>query len=815
MPDKNKITKVNNEVLLNELTYLGLYRTLSNILPYTSERIPAQYKRMRMYPMCWLGLNFIKLGLPTVPPVFEGDDDNDEKTITEALFKRFWVKLINEALEQLEFGWKPAEILWEYGKLPYFKVDPDTGEKEKKIYEGLLLRPPKGLDPETVRILTEPLTGNFSGFEQYGVEQKILHTDHKALLFTHMLESGNFYGISALEPAYSYWFDALLNRQWHMRWLERIGVGVLKGLYPVGTTEVGETVKDNQDVILELLTGIIEGRVVSIPSKRDDKGNLLWDIEYLDAEDRTDPFVTRARYIDEAILRAFIIPEKALTQGEVGARASVEAYQDIFVSRKEQLLDAIVTKIDEDLVQPFVKMNFGEDVEVHVASGEFSDTSKDITNKLVETLVSSGKLKVPTQYLIDKTSIPFEEVEEEEPEVPEEEQVDENGVPIDENGEPIPPDQMKEQNGKEAKTPKTNGKKEDAVVDRNNKQDQKGADKGKKEKKEKEEKLSEGRWRAFNKLEQRYNFSSIESFLDSRSTQFQADLREELVTQENRIIDYIKASYSPDAKFVKVVKDIEVRDFTIKRLFKEFLQDIYSNVYSNVKAGVERKTRMASTDTSNQFIQFRINVTADKLTSDYESMIKYQLSSDLGSRLSLNEIVDRLKSAITGFISDTKLQNISETEIGFTLGKAFEDYLRENAKAIALGLLGAGKEVTRVMFSAIMDKVTCPLCERLDGIVVDVDSATRSKYDPPLHYMCRCAWLPVTKDDIDDPDVIGTDLTLGSKGKPITMDEVAALLGDNLKFKLFSEHTHVHKVEQLPVMGFVNQNGIRRFSILK
>lgn len=778
MKNRKETAAGTNSNLLKELTYLGQYQSLSNILPYSSDRSARQYKKIRMHPMCWLGLNFIKLGLSAVPFVVECDENEEIKDIVEKMLKKIWPRLITEALECLDFGWKPFEIRWESGRLVYWKEMTDKEEedkeeednnvdqgKERKSFDGLLLKSPKGLDAETIRILTEPKTGSLLGFEQDGVSEKILIEDRKALLFTHMLQSGQYYGISALEPAYPYWYDANLNRQFHMRWLERKGVGIMKGEYPIGVSKDGT---DNQDVILDLLSGVIEGRVVSLPSTRDANGNRLWDIGLMSDEDKTDPFINRAKYLDDLILRALIIPEKALTQGEVGARASIEAFQNMFLQRKEELLDSIVDVINNYLVPHFVELNFGKDIDVQVSSGDLSDNSKEVAGELVGKLIDKDKLKVNTQWLIDKTSIPLEEIEEEE-----EEEID---ADIDES---MGDEEMAAENGGE-------------VLDEE--AEKIGKPKTKEEQKEIDEKaknMSEtGRWRALNKLENRFQLSDVSSFLTERSARFQMDIKEEMVFQQERIINYLKKNYTADAKFVSIVSEIEIKRAPIKKVFKEFLNDVYSYSYNKAKSGVEKFIGMASADTSNQFIGFRIDTIAEKLANEYESALKYQLSSDLGSQLSEKEIVDRLKAMSEDFLSGYRLANIAETEIGFTLGKAFEDYLRDNKYLILKGLISPGKEIQRVMASAIMDDAVCPICEKLDGTVVPVDSAIRAKYDYPLHYHCRCLWIPITKEDIEDPDIAGTDLSMGSKGKPITLDEIVSMVGVDSKYKLFSDHKH-------------------------
>lgn len=770
MPNNKKTKIMNNEVLLNELTYLGLYNTLSNILPYTSERSAAQYKRMRMYPMCWLGLNFTKLGLSSVPPVFDSEDE-EARCITEAVFKPIWGKLIKEALEILDYGWKPFEILWKHDKIYYKK-----GENVKP-YEGLIIDSPKGLDPETVYLLTNEHSGNLAGFKQYGITNDILCEDNKAMIFTHILESGQFYGISALEPAYPYWFDANLNRQFHMRWLERKGVGILKGIYPAGKTDVDGTELDNQDVMLDLLSSVIEGRVLSLPSKRDESGNLVWDVTFLSDEDKTDPFINRAKYLDESILRALIIPEKALTQGEIGARASVEAYQDLFLERKETLLTDIIKVIDEFLVKPFVEYNFGSDTRVHVYAGEFSDRSKEVAGRLVERLVDKDKVKVNTQWLIDKTSIPIEEQEPPEP--------------------PEPPEQ-------EPVTPEDEKKIKDEDLNKEEKKEldiEKEKNKAKIKEKEKNSKMSESnaRWRLMDRLEKKFNLSMLEDFIDQKSEEFKESLVKEVSSQQERIINYLGKNYTNDDKFITVVKGIEIRKAPIRKLFKSFLFDLNTYIYDIVKSSVESRRYMASSDSVNSFISFRVDLTADKFLTDLESSIKYQLSSDMGSKLSKAQIIEKLKITMDEVLSAHRLSNIASTETGFILGKSFSDYIKDNEKLIKKGLLDPGKRIERVKFSAIMDKDVCPLCRELDGTVVEVNSAIHLKYDTPLHYLCRCVWLPVTKDDILNSEIGGTDLTMGDNGKPLLLDALISMIGKDSKFKTFSEVDTCTHIDETPI----------------
>jgi len=337
-----------------------------------------------------------------VPFTITGNNQEAVATAT-IVMRKIWKKLIGEATECLDYGFKAFEIRYKTGEINY------TIEDKEKNFKGILFKQPKGLDGETIKILIEK-DGSLRGFRQViGLEQiDVLTEDRKCLLFTHNLESGQYYGMSALEPAYPFWYDANLNRRFHMRWLERKGTGFFKGLYPVGTSTTENGEKDNQDVILEILDNMVEGNVIAIPSQRDEHGQLMWDVAFLNDNDKTDPFINRAKYIDEMILKALVIPEKALTQGEVGARASIEAFQDLFLQRKQAILDEIVNVINLYLLPHFVELNYGKNVELEIVPGRLADSTIETSAKIIQKLVEMDKVKVDKQWLVDRTGIPFD-----------------------------------------------------------------------------------------------------------------------------------------------------------------------------------------------------------------------------------------------------------------------------------------------------------------------------------------------------------------------------------------------------------------------
>ena len=383
--------------LFKDVTKYNVYG-IGGQLVYSSDRSMSTYKQMRNHPIINMGLNFTTLGLADVPRVFESED-KEIAAILDRMFDPIWKKLIVEATESLSYGWKPFELRYKPGKVKY------TFQDEKKVFEGILPKQPRGLDPENNRILIEA-DGSLRGFEQLYTQGHVLVEDKKCLIVIHQLESGNYYGISMLEPAYSSWYTAAINMQFHTRWLERKGTGIHKGLYPSGKDPNG---KDNSEVMLDLLDSLMEGTAVALPSGRDNNNNLMWDIELLESNDKTDSFIRFHEYLDKTMLRALVIPERALTQGEVGARASVEAFTDLFIQRKQSILDMIVDYIDRYFVRTIVDLNWGTEFEAHVSADKLSDESKTTAFQIIQKLVDQGKMKPERNWLIDKTGIPFEE----------------------------------------------------------------------------------------------------------------------------------------------------------------------------------------------------------------------------------------------------------------------------------------------------------------------------------------------------------------------------------------------------------------------
>lgn len=93
-----------------------------------------------------------------------------------------------------------------------------------------------------------------------------------------------------------------------------------------------------------------------------------------------------------------------------------------------------------------------------------------------------------------------------------------------------------------------------------------------------------------------------------------------------------------------------------------------------------------------------------------------------------------------------------------------------------------------------MDSKVCPICEKIDiglnqkGTVVEAGSPILARFQTPLHYLCRCLWLPITKEEVENPRILDTDLTLNDKGKVLSLDNLIAKIGGDMDYKKFGEN---------------------------
>jgi hypothetical protein len=172
-----------------------------------------------------------------------------------------------------------------------------------------------------------------------------------------------------------------------------------------------------------------------------------------------------------------------------------------------------------------------------------------------------------------------------------------------------------------------------------------------------------------------------------------------------------------------------------KNLMTAEIMDIYEESYSLAKNEVGIKGSLTAEQKALQ--KAKIQNIVDKQLNDMIFGIKNEVLIGLGV-LKYGTIENNVKNYITQYKED-KL-------------KLSVDVMVEQTVSDGRGIVAEDPSIETAQWSAILDKVTCPLCKSLDGMVVN--SEEYRKYQAgKIHGNCRCIWVYISKEEVDAPEV--------------------------------------------------------------
>ena len=93
----------------------------------------------------------------------------------------------------------------------------------------------------------------------------------------------------------------------------------------------------------------------------------------------------------------------------------------------------------------------------------------------------------------------------------------------------------------------------------------------------------------------------------------------------------------------------------------------------------------------------------------------------------------------------------------------YDDIIQDQMSGL-IGMVNLGRDRTAIdkckkaEYYAILDKKTCPLCQDLDGSVVEVGSSDHQNYMPPIHNRCRCIWVYFDEEESRQPNLKWNDI---------------------------------------------------------
>lgn len=704
----------------------------------TSRLTPRYINDMRRHHQVSSALLVQSLPLTAAEWVIECDDDDTRRLLEDAL-TLVMPDLLRSSARALWAGFSPNVLVWDLngdGMLTPVKV--------------------RDLDPFTCRPIVDK-SGAYEGFMQNaGTDKEVTIDPLESMWVTEGLESGNLYGRSLLESAFAPWRDQQVVNLYHLRYLERFGEPVTVARVPEGYTVANELeivaaeewnaahpdnlrpvptpeVVDNRIHGLALAEGLRHHSQLALPSSivpnADGKAlGFSWDMSYLEASrsDSAGAFAAKVLEEDKAIARAIFIPDLLLGDGGgIGSYALNKGHRDIWTMQVQNRLADYASQYTRHLVRRVATINFGENApDARLVFAPVRDVTEGLW-QLVVSLVESGRLPVDALAIANDLGIP----------VPDDA---EDLITAVASAPPAAEDlaHTRPHGVQLAKPADTTGVPDYRVP----------------------QAIDPPAWRREpTPRERRVNFRRLEDGMNAGEAATIAKLEELLEASRSRVLRQVSGILSRGGTTAEVVSAFSSINVGAAGPYAEAWTELQRTLWT---LGLDSVRAELDADG-----------VPDKPGRDGEALIRV-LANNAAARVTgqlATMVVDTVVSAYRSGVSQAGIAAaVSDLYDREVRGEARGPRLTSRtlaARAVNEGRADAiergGIPLRGAQYSALMDRRTCELCERLDEQLIGIGDLDYAKFTPPVHHNCRCVWVFVTMEEADfTPDWTGAPASM-------------------------------------------------------
>lgn len=194
--------------------------------------------------------------------------------------------------------------------------------------------------------------------------------------------------------------------------------------------------------------------------------------------------------------------------------------------------------------------------------------------------------------------------------------------------------------------------------------------------------------------------------------------------ERNEVKDLYKITVRHRGEYVKIINDTmnNLADWALNNVSEETGVKNIEVVSSKLK----------------QYFKTKTDAIVEKQVAELKGRAMLTAIEGVGANVALDRIMFNTKESIKKFYQ-RQLTGTAQVIVTDAINKGRDEILRSN-------------EFQAAQYSAILDRKTCPLCERLDGMVIDLDDPDFKRFTPPVHSSCRCIWVYIRKDE-DNVDI--------------------------------------------------------------
>lgn len=736
----------------------------SNAVASSSTLTPEIIRKMRRHYQITSGLIVQSLALTRAEWSIECEDDRIREAMT-TWYRGIAFHVHRSMTRALWAGYSPNELVWHQR--------PDLGG-------GIFPDEIRDLEPSTCKPVTDDV-GTFVGFEQQVAGVAETFEAVYALWIVEGMESGNYYGRSILEAALEPWQDYVAFRAFHGRMLERFGEPVVIARAPAGKTIANKSeieaitianaekglqpndegyvrppdpeLLDNQEAALQVAQGLRHHSVLALPSSLLTAGDgksvgYAWNLEFLEAQSgHGDDFLNAERETDKRIGRAMFVPD-LLSQNteDVGSNALGQTHKSVWSESVEGRLDDYSLQITAQLLDTVRILNYGEgSAPARLVFAPLVDEERERMWEIVVKLVEKGELPIEARELAERYDLPLldeaEEIrrrEEQQQAVADaaEREASRRTAATDDASAPAPDDASLHQhdtglvvlNGRPAVVL--------AAVEPN---------------------AGLPEW----KLPQSYDPPPFRRELNDREARVGfAHLENGLNAVERGVVDALETIL--DREHERVLRQLSA---IVRKGSPAEILNALGTIEIKAGPGVAKAWADLMADVG--------ELAAEGLRTElaaYADKIK-PLGAE-GRALFRAYATTSADRALSSLLTETRLQllnaytsGVSRPGMAALVGQTFEAYAKSEAKPVRLTtrMLSAkalnhsratlvqdsGIPLAGAQYSAVLDRRTCSLCDKLDEKVIAIEHTDLARFTPPVHHNCRCVWVWITTDEAD------------------------------------------------------------------
>ncbi len=289
--------------------------------------------------------------------------DNELAEVISAAMEHVLPRMMYNLMESaLRTGSGLAELIW--GNVTKHQVGLGKNRGGKKF---TVIVDSKIVDPETIKAIKRTKKGKFDGFIQTAIraegdESEIPVELENAFILTYQERYRNKWGISLYQAMYPLWFWYQIILRAMVRYMERLGTPVAVAWAPANKVvrKPGSTdTIDAMDLGLQIAVQVGKSSAVVMPSDVDSSGNKMWELGYLTADERAQPFTDVLEKMTVMILRAALLADRSLTAGEIGAFNIGEIHDIANSIHNQMVIMLFVEQFNRHISPRLAKFNRG------------------------------------------------------------------------------------------------------------------------------------------------------------------------------------------------------------------------------------------------------------------------------------------------------------------------------------------------------------------------------------------------------------------------------------------------------------------------